>query len=418
MTLFGKRASVIELCIEIEACLVANQRLLYPTCFFRADLFAKSAPLLDLHARLVDIVKAHKGQVVDTAEEADHVVYPPVSEADEPQTSAAAAVPKWIRVIKKRGKDAVLLHRLFHPDSHDEWISNVEIDDEAAGLNDSSNEASGGDVWEVAANWLLDTHTYNEWMNQEDYEVHVDASASSPNGLAKYKKPAHMRKTLDDIVKVPAAKKANMKRSPSPNTTTAATATTTVSSSSSASAAANTGTLKKSKANANANAGGGVAATGPRKRKHDDTTASAATADKVDKIEPNSTATASSTVKDKENAADDLTKNMEAPPAQPHIEEVHVPKHLANVKKESSDYQPYRNGTLIDLDEEAAAAAAANANAASSASASARGAGAGDSATASENGHSSQVNGAAAGVPFRNSTNMSSGRNKQLFFLT
>ena len=51
------------------------------------------------------------------------------------------------------------------------------------------------------------------------------------------------------------------------------------------------------------------------------------------------------------NEASDLTKNMEAPPAQPHVEEVHVPKSLG-IKKENTDFQPYRNGTLIDLDEE------------------------------------------------------------------
>ena len=42
---------------------------------------------------------------------------------------------------------------------------------------------------------------------------------------------------------------------------------------------------------------------------------------------------------------------MDAPPAQPHVEEVHIPKNV-NIKKESTDYQPFRNGTLIDLDEE------------------------------------------------------------------
>jgi len=51
------------------------------------------------------------------------------------------------------------------------------------------------------------------------------------------------------------------------------------------------------------------------------------------------------------NSESDLTKNMEAPMAQPHVEEVHVPKNV-NIKKESSDYLPYRNGTFIDLDED------------------------------------------------------------------
>ena len=63
------------------------------------------------------------------------------------------------------------MHRLFTPDSHDEWIANLDVDDEQAGLNDSSNNASGSEVWEVTSQWLLDTDMYNEWMNQEDYEV-------------------------------------------------------------------------------------------------------------------------------------------------------------------------------------------------------------------------------------------------------
>ena len=42
---------------------------------------------------------------------------------------------------------------------------------------------------------------------------------------------------------------------------------------------------------------------------------------------------------------------MEAPLAQPHVEEVLIPKNV-NIKKETTDFQPYRNGTFIDLDEE------------------------------------------------------------------
>lgn len=60
--------------------------------------------------------------------------------------------------------------------------------------------------------------------------------------------------------------------------------------------------------------------------------------------------------KDRENGDSmgdsDLTRNMDAPQSQPHVEEVQVPK--LSVKKETlnADYQPYRNGTLIDLDED------------------------------------------------------------------
>ncbi len=139
---------------------------MYPSCYFKQELFTNHETLL---AHLHEIVKKHKGQVVDKLDEADHVIYPPAT--DELNDTSENNRPEWIRVIKKRGKDQVLIHRIFTPDSQDQWLSNVEIDDDAAGLNDDAHNTSGGDIWEITANWLLDTDTYNEWMNQEDYEV-------------------------------------------------------------------------------------------------------------------------------------------------------------------------------------------------------------------------------------------------------
>lgn len=49
--------------------------------------------------------------------------------------------------------------------------------------------------------------------------------------------------------------------------------------------------------------------------------------------------------------ASDLTKGMDAPVSQPLVEEVQIPKN-ASIKKENSEYQPYRNGTMADLDED------------------------------------------------------------------
>ena len=147
-----------------------NQRLLYPTCFIRNDLFV-GAEMLSLLARLQDIIRKHKGQIADKMEEADHVIYPPaIDEVQDPSNRL-----DWIRVVKKRNKDSILIHRYFTPDSQDQWLENVDLEDDVAGLNDSGNNSSGGDIWEITANWLLDTDVFNEWMNQEDYEVDPDA---------------------------------------------------------------------------------------------------------------------------------------------------------------------------------------------------------------------------------------------------
>lgn len=156
------------MCAQIESCLLENNRLGHPVCYFRDDLF--TGPAAEQLPRLKEIVRKHKGTVAESAQEADHIIYPvSFEEGSDPANGGN----HWIRVLKKRGKDSILVHRMFTPDSHDEWLNNIEVDDEAAGLNDSGSNA-GGDIWEVTANWLIDTELYNEWMNQEDYEVDTE----------------------------------------------------------------------------------------------------------------------------------------------------------------------------------------------------------------------------------------------------
>lgn len=312
LSLFGKKNQIVELCSQIETTLVENKRLLYPTCYFRDDLFV-GAELSALLAKLQEIVRKHKGKVAESAEDADHIIYPPSSDESSDPTNSNN---HWIRVVKKRGKDAIQIHRLFTPDSHDEWLNATDVDEDAAGLNDSTNSA-GGDVWELTANWLLDTELFNEWMNQEDYEIDTEQTNASSDGKIRLKKPPKSRRTFNEIIKKTSLPQTaaslkqqaqQIKRSPSP-------------------APPSNKKLKGGAANNSTST--------RTKRKHDEiSSAAAATKDQAELS----------------NDAD-LTKNMEAPPAQPHVEEVHIGKGV-NVKKENTDYQPYRNGTLIDLDEE------------------------------------------------------------------
>ena len=76
---------------------------MYPSCYFKQELFAGNQTLL---THLYEIVKKHKGQVVDKLDDADHVIYPPAHvELNEPTDRL-----EWIRVIKKRGKDQVRIY--------------------------------------------------------------------------------------------------------------------------------------------------------------------------------------------------------------------------------------------------------------------------------------------------------------------
>jgi SWI/SNF related-matrix-associated actin-dependent regulator of chromatin subfamily C len=69
--------------------------------------------------------------------------------------------------VEKRGKDC-RLHYWFYPDSFDIWVSNLDAEE-----SEKRDETFQG-IWHVAANWILDTAEFNEWMNEEDYEIDED----------------------------------------------------------------------------------------------------------------------------------------------------------------------------------------------------------------------------------------------------
>jgi SWI/SNF related-matrix-associated actin-dependent regulator of chromatin subfamily C len=81
---------------------------------------------------------------------------------------------EMVRVVEKRGKDC-RLHYWFYPDSFDIWVSNIDAEE-----SEKRDETFQG-IWHVAANWLLDTAEFNEWMNEEDYEIDEDLVGNDMN---------------------------------------------------------------------------------------------------------------------------------------------------------------------------------------------------------------------------------------------
>ena len=150
-------------------------------------------------------------------------------------------------------------------------------------------------VWRVAANWLLDLDQYNEWMNEEDYEV----------DSAGKKKVHKLRLSVEDLMsggdmkqtkggKTPAAAGNKRRRSPSP---------------------AGSGSTKA--------APGAAGAVG---------TPASAAANKRKGVRP--TASASSALGKKfkgeeDGVGEDLTRDMEDPPSDTNLREVEVPKTIA-----------------------------------------------------------------------------------------
>uniref|UniRef100_A0A803TAD1 SWI/SNF related BAF chromatin remodeling complex subunit C2 n=1 Tax=Anolis carolinensis TaxID=28377 RepID=A0A803TAD1_ANOCA len=260
----------VEMFMTIEKSLVQNNCLSRPNIYLHQDIDPK------LQAKLKDIIKRHQGTVTEDKNNASHIVFPVPGSLEEEE---------WVRPIMKRDKQ-VLLHWGYYPDSYDTWIPASEIE---APVEDAPTPEKPR---KVHAKWILDTDTFNEWMNEEDYEVNDEKSP-----VSRRKKIS--AKTLTDEVNSPDSDRRDKKggnykkrkRSPSPSPTPEA---------------------KKKNAKK-----------GP------------------------STPYTKSKRGYREEEQEDLTKDMDEPSPVPNVEEVTLPK-TVNTKKDSES-APVKGGTMTDL---------------------------------------------------------------------
>uniref|UniRef100_A0A8C8EYQ0 SWI/SNF related, matrix associated, actin dependent regulator of chromatin, subfamily c, member 2 n=1 Tax=Oncorhynchus tshawytscha TaxID=74940 RepID=A0A8C8EYQ0_ONCTS len=250
----------VEMFMTIEKSLVQNNCLSRPVIYLSSDIEAK------LLGKLKDIIKRHQVGFTHTVQ----------------YNTTQHTNTEWVRPVMKRDKQ-VLLHWGYSPDSYDTWISASEV--EAAVEDPPSPEKPR----KVHAKWILDLDQFNEWMNEEDYEV----------GEGGPKRKRISAKTLTDEVTTPGDERRDKKpgsakkrkRSPSPSPTP---------------------TSQESKKK---NTKKGYSKRGQR-----------------------------------EEEPEDLTKDLDEPSPVPAVEEVTLPK-TANTKKDS-ELTPVKGGTMTDLDEQ------------------------------------------------------------------
>ncbi|XP_072423215.1 SWI/SNF complex subunit SMARCC2-like isoform X7 [Chiloscyllium punctatum] len=265
----------VEMFMTIEKTLVQNNCLSRPNIYINSDVEPK------LLSKLKDIIKRHQGTVTEDKSNASHVVYPIPGSTEEEE---------WVRPIMKREKQ-VLLHWGYCPDSYDTWIPASEI--EASVEDPPPTERPR----KVHAKWIMDTDTFNEWMNEEDYEVNDDRAP-----VVRRKRIS--AKTLTEEVHSPDSDRRDKKgsshkkrkRSPSPSPT-------------------------------------------PDSKKKN-----------TKKGRSPATPYAKSKRGHREEDQEDLTKDMDEPSPVPNVEEVTLPKSV-NTKKDSES-APVKGGTMTDLDEQ------------------------------------------------------------------
>ncbi|XP_033022040.1 SWI/SNF complex subunit SMARCC1 isoform X1 [Lacerta agilis] len=262
----------VEMFMNIEKTL--NNCLSRPTIYLVPEIELKLAN------KLKDIVKRHQGTVTDEKSKATHHIYPVPTSLDEEE---------WLRPVMKKDKQ-VLVHWGYYPDSYDTWVHATDIDAE---IEDPPIPEK---PWKVHAKWILDTDVFNEWMNEEDYEVDENKKLVSfrQRIYMKNEEPVHSPERRDRKAATGARKRRHSPSPPPPPT--------------------------PAESRKKAGKKGQASLYGKRRGQKED------------------------------DEQEDLTKDMEDPTPVPNIEEVVLPKNV-NPKKDSEN-TPVKGGTVADLDEQ------------------------------------------------------------------
>ncbi|CAK1545563.1 unnamed protein product [Leptosia nina] len=180
----------VQMMMEIESALLTAEIIRLPCIYIRPDVDKATAN------KIKDIISNHQVEICEDEEDATHIIYPVVDPLEE----------EYARPVFRRGNN-VLIHWYYFPDSHDTWAqADLPVD-----VPETANwECTRSDPYRVTATWVLDVPHYNEWMNEEDYEV-------DSHGKKKVHK---LRLSVDDLIpgSEPSSKskKGKRKRSPSP----------------------------------------------------------------------------------------------------------------------------------------------------------------------------------------------------------
>jgi len=184
----SRKDANIQMCLKIEESLKQQKLYIPPVIYFQDNI--KSSE----REKAKDIVKKKGGTITEDEEEATHLVHPKVDLNNE----------LYARPVFRHG-DKCLVHFLMMPDSHDNWGTCYPDTDTPEEPEERPEQ------YHVSVDWILDAQQYNEWLNEEDYELEEDGKLKTSETAMTYdefqaseEKPEKKKKT------------SKRKRSPSP----------------------------------------------------------------------------------------------------------------------------------------------------------------------------------------------------------
>ena len=153
----SKRDAMMSALADMEKKLIAKGLLSWPKIVFHQAVPASKI------AELTDIIYSHRGTVVDTIEEATHLV-----EWDDELDGSThiSGDEEYIRTVQvQTGVDSceALVHWWYYPDSYDEWVPLADLDcSDPPGVNVVA--LKGTRKWRVCCRYVVDVKCFNEWV--------------------------------------------------------------------------------------------------------------------------------------------------------------------------------------------------------------------------------------------------------------
>uniref|UniRef100_A0A7S3EQC3 SWIRM domain-containing protein n=1 Tax=Rhodosorus marinus TaxID=101924 RepID=A0A7S3EQC3_9RHOD len=127
-------------------------------------VFLTRAIPANMQPKLRAIVLKKRGVVVSTSSAATHIIYPDPEGTRHEDTEGE----DFCRGLETRGMLSKV-HWWYYPDCYDSWIP---IEDVEGDMEPEDPNPKG--PWHVQMRYIQDTDSFNEWMNEVDYEIPED----------------------------------------------------------------------------------------------------------------------------------------------------------------------------------------------------------------------------------------------------
>jgi len=154
----SRKDANLNMCMAVQEHLINENLYTLPVIFIKDNVRDKDKD------KIKDIVKKKGGEITNNIKDATHIIHPKIDLNMD-----------WYARPVFKSKDKCLVHFYYMPDSSDNWGQCYPENEPGDVPEDKA------DTYHVCMDWITEVDQYNEWMNEEDYEVEENGKVQKVN---------------------------------------------------------------------------------------------------------------------------------------------------------------------------------------------------------------------------------------------